>query len=335
MAEQEKMQALVRSREKKLLLVGNKYHLCGFDDQASASGSGQWRGLEIGSCEEEAASSAGSEAACQIEETRISTGKELEVTIQQQQQQWCFPQGLEEHEQEQQEKDFFDLLPDHLVIEILVRVATPNWPMLACVHRRWAAMFRGDGLWQTALTKRWPHAGSAKRWPGPISRGSSKRRYTALHASDSLLTSNSAGGENACGNVVDEVVGHVYLFLKEKLELAAPSCSYGLLHGTMIDQFLACGKKSDEAHDLASQIWVVVLGNLEESESTFHLLMRIAEEWEVFLPYPYSKSHAVQWRLFERLFTDFRDCLSQFDYFHVLSQAKHKFELIPPAWLGY
>jgi hypothetical protein len=57
--------------------------------------------------------------------------------------------------------------------------------------------------------------------------------------------------------------------------------------------------------------------------------------WQVFLPYPYSKSHAVQWRLFERLFTDFRDCLSQFDYFHVLSQAKHKFELIPPAWLGY
>jgi hypothetical protein len=54
-----------------------------------------------------------------------------------------------------------------------------------------------------------------------------------------------------------------------------------LLHSTMIDQFLACGKKSDEAHDLASQIWVVVLGNLEESESTFHLLMRIAEEWEV------------------------------------------------------
>jgi hypothetical protein len=62
MAEQEKMQALVRSREKKLLLVANKYHLCGFDDQASASGPGQWRGLEIGSCEEEAASS----AACQI-----------------------------------------------------------------------------------------------------------------------------------------------------------------------------------------------------------------------------------------------------------------------------
>lgn len=47
------------------------------------------------------------------------------------------------------------------------------------------------------------------------------------------------------------------------------------------DQFLACGKRSEEAHDVASQIWVAVLGNLEETERTFHLLMRIAEEWEV------------------------------------------------------
>jgi hypothetical protein len=76
-----------------------------------ASGPGQWRGLEIGNCEEEVASSAGSEATCQIEETRISTGKELKVTIHHQQQQSCFPQGVQEQEQEQ-EKDFFDLLPD-------------------------------------------------------------------------------------------------------------------------------------------------------------------------------------------------------------------------------
>jgi hypothetical protein len=47
------------------------------------------------------------------------------------------------------------------------------------------------------------------------------------------------------------------------------------------DQFLACGKKSEEAYDVASQIWVAVLGNLEETERTFLLLMRIAEEWEV------------------------------------------------------
>lgn len=52
------------------------------------------------------------------------------------------------------------------------------------------------------------------------------------------------------------------------------------------DQFLACGKKSDEAHDVASQIWVAVLGNLEETERTFHLLMRIAEEWEVLVSLP-------------------------------------------------
>jgi hypothetical protein len=45
----------------------------GFDDQDFTCGPGQWRGLEIGNCEEEAASSAGSEATYQIEETTIST----------------------------------------------------------------------------------------------------------------------------------------------------------------------------------------------------------------------------------------------------------------------
>jgi len=227
--------------------------------------------------------------------------------------------------------DHLDKLPDHLLIEILVRVRAEDWLASACVKKRWASLFRGDGLWQTALMKRWPGAGSPKRWPGPISQGSTKRRFTALHVSSNLL----AGNKSQADVDVDEVAGHVYLFLKEQLELATPSLSYGLLHGTIIDQFLACGKKSDEAHDVASLIWVAVLGNLEETERTFHLLMRIAEEWEVFLPYPYSKSYAVQWRLFERLFTDFRDCLSQFDYMNVLSRAKHKFELIPPTWLGY
>ncbi|KAG0628166.1 hypothetical protein M758_1G006200 [Ceratodon purpureus] len=226
-------------------------------------------------------------------------------------------------------EDFIEKMPDHLLIEILVRVHTSDWIAAACVKKRWAAIFQGDGFWQIALIKRWPGAGSAKRWPGPIGRGSIKRRFTALHVSSSLLSRNHSKSD------VDEIAGHVYLYLKEQLELATPPLSYGLLHGTIIDQFLACGKKSEEAHDVASQIWVAVLGNLEETERTFHLLMRIAEEWEVFLPFPYSKSHAVQWRLFERLFTDFRDCLSQFDYFNVLSRAKHKFDLIPPTWLGY
>jgi hypothetical protein len=76
-------------------------------------------------------------------------------------------------------EDYIDKLPDHLLIEILVRVHTSDWIAAACVKKRWAAIFQGDGLWQTALIKRWPGAGSAKRWPGPIGRGSTKR-YDAM-----------------------------------------------------------------------------------------------------------------------------------------------------------
>jgi hypothetical protein len=94
------------------------------------------------------------------------------------------------------------------------------------------------------------------------------RRYTALHASDSLLTSNSAGGENACGNVVDEVVGHVYLFLKEKLELAAPSCSYGLLHSTMIglclSSFSYWSQQKEKPSKLFLRFWRNVLSLVEQ-----------------------------------------------------------------------
>lgn len=71
--------------------------------------------------------------------------------------------------------DHLDKLPDHLLIEILVRVRAEDWLASACVKKRWASLFRGDGLWQRALTRRWPGAGSDKRWPGPISRGSTKR----------------------------------------------------------------------------------------------------------------------------------------------------------------
>lgn len=225
--------------------------------------------------------------------------------------------------------DTFETLPDHLIIEVLVRLPASCWVSAACVRKRWAALFRGDLLWQTALMKRWPGAGRERRWPGPIGRGSNKRRYLALHVSKSLFRFGDQEGD------VYELAGHVYLFLKEQLEVSSTPLSYGLLHGTIIDQFLACGKSGNVAHDLASQIWLAVIDNLDESEHTFHLLMRIAEEWEVFRPYPYSKSHAVQWRLFERLFTDFRDCLSQFEYYNALTWAKHKFEFIPSTWLGF
>ncbi|CAM6085243.1 unnamed protein product [Calypogeia fissa] len=225
-------------------------------------------------------------------------------------------------------EDHSERLPDHLLIELLVRVPTRDWPAAACVKKRWAQLFKGDGLWHSALMKKWPGATSTKRWPGLIARGSSKRRYTALYVSDSLFAKDKVEG-------VNEVAGHVYLFLKEQLESPTPPVSYGLLHGTIIDQFLACCKTGDEAHNLASHIWIAVLDNLDESENTFHLLMRIAEEWEVFPCYPYSKSNAVQWRLFERLFTDFRDCLTQYNYFDVLTRVRNKFEMIPQTWLGY
>ncbi|KAL3699196.1 hypothetical protein R1sor_017218 [Riccia sorocarpa] len=225
-------------------------------------------------------------------------------------------------------EDFTEVLPDHLLIEILVRVPVRDWQAAACVKKRWAQLLRSEGFWHYALMRQWPQAGLTKRWPGPISRGSSKRRFIALHVSNSVFVREKLEG-------IDEVAGHVYLFLKEQLESSTPPASYGLLHGTIIDQFLACSKTGDEAHELASLVWVAVLDNLDETENTFRLLMRIAEEWEVFLPYPYTKSHAVQWRLFERLFTDFRDCLSQYNYFDVLARAKHRFDIIPATWLGY
>lgn len=58
------------------------------------------------------------------------------------------------------------------------------------------------------------------------------RRFTALHVSSSLLSRNNSKAD------VDEVAGHVYLYLKEQLELATPPLSYGLLHGTIIGESL-------------------------------------------------------------------------------------------------
>ena len=47
------------------------------------------------------------------------------------------------------------------------------------------------------------------------------------------------------------------------------------------DQFIACGKSRDMAHELASQIWLAVLDNLEETEHTFQILKRLAHEGDV------------------------------------------------------
>ncbi|PKI38190.1 uncharacterized protein LOC116202068 [Punica granatum] len=220
----------------------------------------------------------------------------------------------------------FRKLPDHLLIEIFIRVPISEWAGISCVKKRWADLFRGECLWQAALSRSYPFASCAKRWPGPIPRGLSKRRYIALYISKHMF---------ALDGDVDEIVGHAYLFLKERLELPAMPPPSGILHGTMIDQFIACGKSRDAAHELVSQIWLAVLDNLDENEHTFLLLKRLVLEADVFLPYPYSISIKVWWRVFEKLFTDFRDCFKHGDYFDVLSIAKNKFQPIPSVWLGY
>lgn len=221
----------------------------------------------------------------------------------------------------------FTKLPDHLSIEIFIRVPIVNWGKLSCVNKHWADLFRHDCFWYAALIRCFPLAGQGKRWPGPIPRGMSKRRFIALYTSKCIF---------GLDDELSEIVGHTYMFLKEQLEISTLPPSSGILHGTMIDQFIASGKSRDRAHELASMIWLAVIDNLEESDQTFVLLKRVALEGDVFLPYPYSRSYKVEWKIFERLFTDFRDCLRDSDYYDLLGCAKQKFlHPIPATWLGY
>ncbi|KAI8544845.1 hypothetical protein RHMOL_Rhmol08G0326600 [Rhododendron molle] len=216
-------------------------------------------------------------------------------------------------------------LPDHLLIEIFIRVPMSEWVQLSCVKKQWANLFREECLWNAALLRNFPFAGHAKRWPGPIPRGLSKRYFSnECPLSLPLLY---------LFDLNHEIVGHIYLFLKEQLEISIMPTPAGILHGTIIDQFIACGKTRDKAYELASQIWLSVIDNLEENEHTFLLLKRLALEEDVFLPYPYTRSQKVQWRVFEKLFTDFRDCFNHDDYYDVLACAKHKFQPIPSAWV--
>ncbi|GMH03874.1 hypothetical protein Nepgr_005713 [Nepenthes gracilis] len=220
----------------------------------------------------------------------------------------------------------FVKLPEHLLVEIFIRVPVSDWARISCVKKQWANSFRGEHLWRAALLRAYPLAGQSKRWPGPIPQGLSRRRFTALYVSRHIFSVDEEMGE---------IVGHTYLFLKEQLEISTMPPPLGILHGTIIDQFIACGKSRDKAHELASQIWLAVIDNMEENESTFLVLKQLALEGNVFLPYPYARSHKVQWRVFEKLFTDFRDCLNHFDYYELLTSAKSKFQPIPSAWLGY
>ncbi|URE36833.1 FBOX [Musa troglodytarum] len=89
-----------------------------------------------------------------------------------------------------------------------------------------------------------------------------------------------------------------------------------------LDTFIACGRSRDEAHELASEIWLAIINNLEENKHTFLLLERFAQEGDLFLPFPYSRSYKVLRRVFKKLFTDYRDYLSRADYYDALACAK-------------
>ncbi|ERN12500.1 uncharacterized protein LOC18440718 isoform X1 [Amborella trichopoda] len=233
---------------------------------------------------------------------------------------------VESHEIEKMMESSFDMLPDQLLIEIFIRLPISEWAVISCVKKQWANLFRGECLWQTALVRTWPLAGQGKRWPGPIPRGLSKRRYAALYVSKHFF---------AFDDGIDELAGHTYLFLKEQLELSTAPPS-GILHGTIIDQFIACGKSREKAHELASQVWLAVINNLEENEHTFHLLKQLAQEGEqAFSHFPFAKSQRVRWRIFERLLTDFRDCFNSLEYHDVLASARYRFQPLPSSWLGY
>ncbi|CAB4272064.1 unnamed protein product [Prunus armeniaca] len=216
----------------------------------------------------------------------------------------------------------FGKLPDHLLIEIFIRVPVSEWAQISCVKKQWANLFRGECLWQAALATTYPLANQAKRWPGPIPRGLSKRRFAALYVSKHIF---SLDGE------IDEIVGHTYLFLKEQLELSTMPPSSSILHGTIIDQFIACGKSRDMAHDLASQIWLAVLDNLEENEHTFQILKRLAQEGDCFVLVVENMDDTVGEITCHPLLIHSHSA----DYYDVLACAKTKFQPIPSIWLGY
>lgn len=120
----------------------------------------------------------------------------------------------------------FGRLPDHLLIEIFIRLPVSEWAQISCVKKQWASLFLGECLWQAALMRTFPSASQAKRWPGPIPQGLSKRRFAALYVGKHIV---------ALDNDIDEIVGHTYLFLKEQLELSNMPPPSGILHGTIID----------------------------------------------------------------------------------------------------
>ncbi|KAI4964790.1 hypothetical protein ZWY2020_059563 [Hordeum vulgare] len=166
--------------------------------------------------------------------------------------------------------------------------------------------------------------------------GPHARRY---HVSASI--GQACSEENTCGKPLLQgnghrlVSGNAGLGQFPEVLLGGDSKRFIILHGTIIDQFIACGRTGEKAHELASNIWIAVIDNLEENQQTFMLLKHLAQEGDFFLPFPYSRSYKVLWRVFDKLFTDFRDCFSGADYHEALAGAKSRFQPVPSSWIGH
>ena len=78
--------------------------------------------------------------------------------------------------------DLFDHLPDHVTIEVFMRLPISCWVSVACVRKKWASLFRSEMLFRSALTYHWPCVAKIRKWPGPIGCTSHKRcGLTPLH----------------------------------------------------------------------------------------------------------------------------------------------------------
>lgn len=64
-----------------------------------------------------------------------------------------------------------------------------------------------------------------------------------------------------------------------RIYILTPNCHCVLIFCT--DQFIACGRTGEKAHELASNIWIAVIDNLEENQQTFMLLKHLAQEGDV------------------------------------------------------
>ncbi|CAJ1951480.1 unnamed protein product [Sphenostylis stenocarpa] len=245
--------------------------------------------------------------------------------------------GMVENKRDEEEGGI-GKVPDDVLIEILVRGGIREWEEIACVNKHWASLLSShcECFWEAALSYHYPLFPLSSLplplpWPGPIPLpNNSKTRFTALYISQRIFASHP---QNLQLDHFHEIIGHTYLFLKHQLQLSIMPPHSGILHGTIIDQFIACGKSRDVAHELTSRIWLAFLHNLDDNLHTFSLLKRLAYEGDVFLPYPYTRSVEVQWRVFEKLFTDFRDCFNRAEYYDMLACARSRKKRSIPSFM--